>query len=388
MSPSSCIQRLRGSERSLLHGFMALDRHPAWSLSWRLILVGLLFRPWAWRHEPVAFDLSLLAPDLVNASRAAGVDPLSPEGWPTFGGVVLRLMIPALAFVFLWWGLSRLRRRVAHHLGSGVWAGLIPVAGYILAQLGVEFLLDQNWIASPDTFSNAIPLWQGWAVHPLLWEPALRATLCYLNLLGLLLGELLIHVSEGRILLQEAQAGALRARLTPHFLYNALNTLMAQIPKDPEGAQATTQRLSGLFEQVSQATKRPQVPLGEELALVEDFLALERCRLGDRLKVTLDVPDEWLDVPVPVLGLQVLVENALKHAISPLPQGGAVGIRAWEEDYHLWVAVTDSGDGFSRAGNGTGQALDNLRARLASPSDLTLERVAQGFEARFRVALT
>jgi len=131
-------------------------------------------------------------------------------------------------------------------------------------------------------------------------------------------------------------------------------------------------------------TNRPTVPLRDELALVEDMLALERRRLGERLQVAIEVPEEILDRELPVLGLQVLVENAIRHAIAPRVEGGTLRIRVEAEGQGLRVSVEDSGDGTTRGKNGTGQALTNLRARLRRPSDLVLERCDLGFRAAFR----
>ena len=92
---------------------------------------------------------------------------------------------------------------------------------------------------------------------------------------------------------------------------------------------------------------------------MEDVLALERRRLGDRLRVRIDVPEELLDREIPVLGLQVLVENAIRHAIAPRLEGGTVVVRAEAEGKGLCISVEDSGDGLSRGKRGTGRALDH-----------------------------
>lgn len=367
---------------------LAIERHPLGALTWRVALCQLAFLPWAYRIERVDLRPETLDPELLQAARAMGIDPFHPANWPTAPEAILRVVGLAFGLALFWWVLSRLRRRITRRKGPGFLAALVPASGFLAFQaLRVTPLARHLNSPVTDPFSEALPIWQGWLHHPLFTPWGFQFPVHALMLFGLLLAELLFLALEHRVLLQEAQDGALRARLTPHFLYNALNTLYAQISRDPEGARETTQRLSGLFEQVSRATEHPRVPLAQELAFVEDYLALERRRLGDRLQVTVDIPEELLETPVPVLGLQVLVENSLKHAIAPRAEGGRLHLRAWEEGRHLHLSVRDSGDGQSRAGNGTGQALANLRARLASPADLVSERTAEGFETRFRVAL-
>ena len=217
-------------------------------------------------------------------------------------------------------------------------------------------------------------------------HPFLGAVGFWILLLGVVIlgAEMVLQAAETRALLAEAREGALRSRLAPHFLYNAFNTLNAQIEQDPRAAQETTQRLASLFEQVTRASVRPTVPLREELALVEELLSIERQRLGDRLQVTVTIPDDLLDREVPVLALQVLVENALRHAIAPRREGGRLTLSATALGSGVEVAVVDSGDGLSLVAPGTGQSLSNLRARLRRPSDLTQAQVPEGFRAAFR----
>lgn len=365
--------------------FWTWDRNLWTSLLWRLAVVVLIFQPWAFRFEAVDFSPQSLDPSILEAAQKAGVNPFNPKAWQTFPEVVARMMGVACGWALLWWGVSRLRRRLSRCQHLGIRTALVPLGAFVLLQFSLIWIHFAGF-ASPDIFSDAMPVWQGWVRHPLMWSDAMAGALGFLNFFGVLLGEWLIQLWEGRSLLKEAQAGALRARLSPHFLYNVLNTLSAQIPTDPDAAQETTQRLSGLFEQVSKATVEPSVSLSRELAFVEDYLALERKRLGDRLKVEVDIPDELLNVPIPVLALQVLVENALKHAIAPRAEGGQLKIRAFAEGANVWISVWDSGNGESRSQEGTGQALANLRMRLEHPSHLVLKK-DQGFEARFRVPL-
>ncbi len=184
-----------------------------------------------------------------------------------------------------------------------------------------------------------------------------------------------------RELAEEARSQALAGKLTPHFIFNCLNTLHAQIEADPKKAQATTERLADLFRQVVEVTSHSVIPLSQELAFVETYLGIEQARLGDRLRVTIAVSEELESAEIPPLSLQVLVENAIKHGVTPLEQGGEVRIGAERMDSVIRLWVEDPGPGISDQ-RGTGTALETLRQRLDGPEDLVMGMV----EGRHRVS--
>ena len=185
--------------------------------------------------------------------------------------------------------------------------------------------------------------------------------------------------------LREARDAALRARLAPHFIFNALSTLQAQVERDPAGAVATTEALARLFRQALDVAGRPRIPLREELEFVEACLGIERSRLGSRLRVKLDVPEELEEVGIPPLSLQVLVENAVRHGIAPREDGGEVRIRARRsgpgENPGIVLSVENPLATSPRPGTGNG--LDTLRGRLARPSDLTVSTSSGVHRAEF-----
>ncbi|MEN8720741.1 MAG: histidine kinase [Oceanococcaceae bacterium] len=170
-----------------------------------------------------------------------------------------------------------------------------------------------------------------------------------------------------------AQLQALQARIRPHFLFNALNSLAALIPTRPADAEALVENLAELLRA---ALDRPdgQHPLADELALTRTYLAIEQLRLGSRLQLRWEVPEPPPDVDVPVLSLQPLVENAVYHGIERLPQGGEVLIAATHtrEQLHLCVHNPCRGDAVSAASTGGAGPHDgwhlahhNIRQRLA-----------------------
>lgn len=186
-----------------------------------------------------------------------------------------------------------------------------------------------------------------------------------------------------RQLAVDARSQVLAGRLAPHFIFNALNTLHAQIEADPKGAQFTAERLADLFRQVVEATSRSLIPLRQELAFVETYLGIEQARLGGRLRVTIAVPEELESTEIPPLSLQVLVENAIKHGVTPLEQGGEIRIGAERKDEVIRFWVEDPGPGISNQ-KGTGTALETLRQRLDGPEDLVMGMVDGRHRASFR----
>lgn len=188
---------------------------------------------------------------------------------------------------------------------------------------------------------------------------------------------------EQRHLAEEAQGAALRAKLAPHFIFNTLNVLKAQIAMDPAAAEAMTHRMAQLFRQVLEVSDEARIPLGRELAFVEAYLGIEQARLGDRLRVSLEVPEELESSLIPPLSLQVLVENAVKHGVAPLEQGGGIRIGVERHESTLYVWVEDPGTGAS-PNKGTGTALETLRQRLGKPEDLEMGLVDGRHRVGFR----
>jgi two-component system LytT family sensor kinase len=126
----------------------------------------------------------------------------------------------------------------------------------------------------------------------------------------------------------EAELRALRAQLNPHFLFNALTTIGYLIQTAPERALETLLRLTGLLRAVLRAPTGEFVTIGEEMDLIESYLAIERARFEERLRVTIDVPVELHKLRIPPLVVQPLVENAIKHGIAPRKDGGDLIVTA------------------------------------------------------------
>ena len=162
----------------------------------------------------------------------------------------------------------------------------------------------------------------------------------------------------------EAQLASLESRLHPHFLFNTLNSISALISADPLLADKMVQRLAGLLRTSLDACERRKMSLDEELALVVDYLEIERARFGDRLRYSIEVQPEIGSLPVPPLILQPIIENSVKFAVLPRPGGGEIKISACVRMGRLIMEVWDDGPGFKTEMIPRGHGLDNLRSRL------------------------
>jgi sensor histidine kinase YesM len=165
-------------------------------------------------------------------------------------------------------------------------------------------------------------------------------------------------------LVAEARLRSLESRLHPHFLFNTLNSISALITVDPARAEQMVGRLSALLRSSLDTTSRSLIPLAQELAMVEDYVDIERARFGDRLRGRVDVPAELRDAEVPPLSVQSLVENAVKHGITPQRSGGEVLVSASARNGQLTIEVSDTGDGFDLTAIRAGHGLDSLVRRL------------------------
>lgn len=154
------------------------------------------------------------------------------------------------------------------------------------------------------------------------------------------LGEL----ASSRAALAEAQVRALRAQISPHFIYNALGAIASFITTDPSKARDLVLEFAD-FTRYSFRRDGDTTTLAEELRSIDSYLKLERARFGDRLKVKLQIAPEVLPIEIPFLSVQPLVENAVRHGLEAKEHGGVVSIRAHDAGPHVEIDVDDDGVG-------------------------------------------
>jgi hypothetical protein len=150
-----------------------------------------------------------------------------------------------------------------------------------------------------------------------------------------------LRQSELTRALQLAELRLLKSQLNPHFMFNALNAVRSLIAEDPTRAQDAVTRLANTLRYTLTAGQDEIVTLSRELEIVEDYLELETLRFEDRLRVNCNVSAEARRVRIPVMMLQTLVENAIKHGIAALPEGGVLKIEGELQDGHLLLAVAN-----------------------------------------------
>jgi len=176
-----------------------------------------------------------------------------------------------------------------------------------------------------------------------------------------------------------AELEALRAQLNPHFLFNTLHSLMALVRHDPPAAEDALERLALLLRHTLMTMKDAEdVELSDELDFVDNYLALERLRLGDRLRIEKRIQTESLGCRLPPFTLQPLIENSIRHAISTQAQGGLLQIKTERRNGLLCIELLDDGPGSKpedvQASNGIGVRI--VRQRLLT---------RYGNQAKFRL---
>ena len=181
-----------------------------------------------------------------------------------------------------------------------------------------------------------------------------------------------------------AELKTLRAQVEPHFLYNTLSNVVSLIDREPATAKHMTERLIGYLRHTLDASRRDNASVGDELAIIADYLEILRLRMGDRLAFSIDASDAVRALPLSPMLLQLLVENAIKHGLEPKIDGGRVTVSAAVDAGVLRIRVEDSGLGFGVATDtaGSGSGLANVRARLKAlygdAATLTIEQPAEG----------
>jgi sensor histidine kinase YesM len=165
--------------------------------------------------------------------------------------------------------------------------------------------------------------------------------------------------------LAEARLGALRDQLNPHFLFNTLNAISTLALRDDRYAVVgSISALSDLLRRSLDTRQVQEVSLAEELELAGRFLEIQQIRFGDRLSIVQDIPLDLMEIPVPVMILQPLLENAFQHGVSAVTGPVTVGIRANRDGDTLALEVTDTGSGLRMTPQPDGIGLRNTRERL------------------------
>jgi hypothetical protein len=228
----------------------------------------------------------------------------------------------------------------------------------------------------------------GWQLLMGLWLYGLFAGVSYAVQTRNRLHEKEMLALRTEALAAAARLDAIRARLNPHFLFNALHTLAALVKFRPAMAEAAIERLGDMLRYTLKEDGRELVEFAEEYEFTRQYIAFEQLRYEDRLKVDLQIDPESFNFDIPPFSMQTLAENAVRHAISTRPEGGSMWIKCSCRHDTLTVTVRDDGPaGGVDAGQSHQFGLRSLRERLraayGSSGDLRVHSDPEGFEATF-----
>lgn len=261
------------------------------------------------------------------------------------------------------------RPRVARH---GVYH-LIAALGFCVAWAGLGTLLKLAII--PAELEDPARAFASWIFITLPFGVAV-----YLALVGI---EHAVHyfvtAREREAQLATARLASLSAKLNPHFLFNALNTITVLVRDGDRSAARVVEQLADLLRRTLDPNRGDEVPLAAELELVEGYLAIERARFSDRLRATFDVDPAVRTARVPSFALQHLVENAVRHGVAARLDAGLVTITARRAGEQLELVVADDGPGIDPAlvpppGHGIESTRERLRVLYGDRATLTVAR--------------
>jgi two-component system, LytTR family, sensor histidine kinase AlgZ len=196
------------------------------------------------------------------------------------------------------------------------------------------------------------------------------------------------RVMQAGLLAREAELRALKAQVNPHFLFNSLNSISALTASDPAKAREMCILLGDFLRRTLGLGEKPSIPLAEEMSLVHAFLAVEKIRYGDRLRMEEAIDPTALGAEVPPLLLQPLIENAVVHGVANLVEGGWIRLAVERRDGLLEIAIENQFDPEAPRRRRNGVGLVNVRQRLEAryPGHASFLATATG--DRFRVAIS
>ena len=191
-----------------------------------------------------------------------------------------------------------------------------------------------------------------------------------------------LKLEEQKRLLLEARLDALQRQINPHFLFNTLNSIASLVRSQPELAREMTVKLANILRALLK-DHDTYVPLREELSFTDDYLDIEVVRFGtDKLKVEKEIDPRTLEVMVPSILLQPLIENSIKHGLEPRINGGTVTLRSRLEGDRVFIEVADDGVGM---GNRPASALRREGAGIGMKNVQERLEVLYGAQARFKI---
>jgi LytS/YehU family sensor histidine kinase len=233
----------------------------------------------------------------------------------------------------------------------------------LLNQLGAAILASALWIGLARLLALALDL--GTELNPAIPQLVAVGLLFYLMSVALHYALLAVEASrEAALQTRDAELRALKSQINPHFLFNCLNSISALTSTDPVRAREMCVRLSDFLRNTLGLGERESIPWREELDLARTYLEVEQIRFGSRLQVEMLVDEACGDCQVPPLVLQPLIENAIKHGIATMVEGGTVRLEGHVENGNLAIRVENGFDPEAPSPRRHGLGLRNVRSRL------------------------
>jgi signal transduction histidine kinase len=336
-------------------------RSALWLQFWLLLGIG-------WLPMWILFTLMIMS--------AHGL-PLTASAWMALSMIVSAALLGVGVHAFIrrlpWPARFRPSFLLLHVLAATLYAGL--------------------WIAAYSLIESLLRWRLAWVAGPGLGRFALTGAWLYLTIAAVAYAQQAARRSAlAQAAAARAQLAALQAQLHPHFLFNALHTVVQLIPLDPGRAAQAAEQLADLL-RAALDERRDQVTLAAEWRFVQRYLAIEQLRFGERLQIAATLPASTLDLRVPSFALQTLVENAVRHGAAPKLGNTRLRITASANPRHLCLVVGDDGAGAEPAAvrDSSGTGLRRLRERLAclygNSAALDVDASPRGVTATLRLPL-
>ncbi|HEY6291549.1 MAG TPA: histidine kinase [Terriglobia bacterium] len=287
-------------------------------------------------------------------------------GW-TQASVVVAPLCLLYAFICLSsWYVCRLTplrlRAVESVLTTHLAAGVVAATLWIIIARGVALAFSDliPWAGSREQLARATGALFGLGVLCYLLTVAMHYVLLALEASR----QAEQRASQAQILAREAELRALKAQVNPHFLYNSLHSISALTTLDPAKAREMCVLLGDFLRRTLGLGEKSMIPLAEEIALVDCYLRVEKVRFGSRLEMQEQIDPEASEAAVPPLLLQPVVENAVVHGISNLPEGGWIRLVTRKRPDEVEILVENKFDTEAPSARRNGVGLVNVRRRL------------------------
>jgi two-component system LytT family sensor kinase len=324
------------------------------------------------------------------------------EGLPWPGATIAIVLLDGAALGLTHWLRGFMRRHRWDELSAGqlAWRGILASFALALPVAIATSLTPIARLQSPEPALEHLPAPFGvdlallitFSLNLLNWALIFAVWLAiYFTAVGIRQHQgAALRQSELARALQQSELRLLKSQLNPHFLFNALNTVRSLIADDPARAQHAVTHLANTLRYTLGAGQNELVALSRELEIVADFLELEKMRFEERLTLEREIAADAGSAQIPVMLLQTIVENAIKHGIAELPAGGVLRICAVLRDGELVLTVENprplTSPRPARAGTGLRNAEERLRLLFDSRATLELD-LSQPTRATTRIRI-